>query len=185
MKSGAPNQAWRLDFVADPLPQGQRYRGLTVIDVYARECLAMEVGPSLKGEDVRATLDRVRQSKGVPKKLFCDNGTEFASRLLDLWAYHHRVQIDFSRPGKPTDHDHIESFNGTFRDECLNTAWFDSMTEAKREIESWRKDYNESRPQEALGNRTPKEFAAAADSWDGCSSNGMPETHNLSGTKLG
>jgi len=159
-KPTGPDQAWSLDFVADELPQGRRYRCLTVIDVYSRECLAIEVEQNLRGEDVVATLDRLRQARAVPKVLFCDNGTEFTSRILDLWAYHHRVQIDFSRPGKPTDNAHIESFNGTFRNECLNTAWFKSINEAKIEIEAWRKDYNESRPQRSLNGRTPKEFVA-------------------------
>ncbi len=162
IKPTRPNEAWSLDFVADQLPRGQKYRCLTVIDVYSRECLAIEVGQSLKGEDVVATLDRIRQIKAVPKVLLCDNGSEFASRIVDLWAYHHRVQIDFSRPGKPTDNAFIESFNGTFRDECLNTAWFNSIAEAKIEIEAWRCDYNESRPHRSLNNRTPKEFAALA-----------------------
>ena len=87
-----------------------------------------------------------------------DDGSEFASRLVDLWAYHHKVRIDFSRPGKPTDNAFIESFNGSLRDECLNVHWFATMQEAKEVIEAWRQDYNESRPHMALGNIPPLEY---------------------------
>ena len=91
--------------------------------------------------------------------LFCDNGSEFSSQAMDLWAYQNGVRIDFSRPGKPTDHAHIESFNGTFRQECLNAHWFMTLSEAKEIIEAWRREYNESRPHRALGEQTPNEFA--------------------------
>ncbi|MCZ6751120.1 MAG: integrase core domain-containing protein, partial [Acidobacteria bacterium] len=104
-------------------------------------------------------LQRIQKDRGGPKRLFCDHGSEFSSRVLDLWAYQNRVRIDFSRPGKPTDNAHIESFNGTFRNECLNTHWFTTLGEAKQIIEAWRREYNESRPHRALGERTPQEFA--------------------------
>ena len=94
---------------------------------------------------VRA-LNQIRQKRGVPKLIFCDNGSEFTSQIMDLWAYHNRVQIDFSRPGKPTDNAHVESFNGTLRAECLDVHWFATLTEAKQVIEDWRQEYNESRP---------------------------------------
>ena len=92
--------------------------------------------------------------------LFCDNGSEFSSQVMDLWAYHNQVKIDFSRPGKPTDNAYVESFNGSFRDECLDTNWFQSLPEARQAIEAWRREYNESRPHRALANRTPTEFAS-------------------------
>jgi len=117
--------------------------------------------------------------------MFCDNGSEFVGRALDLWAYVNKVRIDFSRPGKPTDNAHVESFNGRLRDECLNSHWFVSMVDAKREIEVWRRDCNEGRPQEALGNRTPKEFALAAGTCAGGKSDGMPETLSQPGTNSG
>jgi putative transposase len=88
-----------------------------------------------------------------------DNGSEFSGRLLDLWAYHHQGRIDFSRPGKPTDNCYVETFNGSFRGECMNLHWFESVKEAKVIIEAWRRDYNESRPQMALGDASPFEFA--------------------------
>jgi putative transposase len=154
-----PNQVWSLDFVADQFTDGRRFRALTVVDVYTRECLAIEVGQSLKGHDVVRVLQRVSQHRGVPQVLFCDNGSEFTSQAMDLWAYHNGVKIDFSRPGKPTDNAYVESFNGTLRAECLDAHWFSSLMEAVEQIESWRREYNESRPHRALGERTPIEFA--------------------------
>ena len=159
IKPAAPNQVWSLDFVADQLADGRRFRALTVVDVYTRESLAIEAEQSLKGGDVVRVLQRIQRDRGGPKRLFCDNGSEFSSRVLDLWAYQNGVKIDFSRPGKPTDNGHIESFNGTFRDECLNAHWFPTLPEAKQIIEAWRREYNESRPHRALGERTPNEFA--------------------------
>jgi putative transposase len=158
-KPTAPNEVWSLDFVADQLADGRRFRALTVVDVFTRESLALEVGQSLKGENVVGVLNRLRQDRGVPKMLFCDNGAEFTSQVMDLWAYQNGVQIDFSRPGKPTDNAYVESFNGTFRAECLDAHWFTSLSEAKQGIETWRREYNESRPHRALGERTPSEFA--------------------------
>ena len=156
----APNQAWSIDFVADQLQDGTRFRALTVLDVYTREGVAIEAGQSLKGDDVVRVLNRVKQQRGVPKFLFCDNGSEFTSQAMDLWAYQNGMKIDFSRPGKPTDNAFVESFNGTFRAECLNAHWFGTLTEAKRLIEAWRQEYNESRPHRSLGERTPSEFAS-------------------------
>jgi putative transposase len=105
-------------------------------------------------------LSRAKQQRGVPKFLFCDNGSEFTSQAMDLWAYQNGMKIDFSRPGKPTDNAFMESFNGTFRSECLNAHWFSTLAEAKRLIEAWRQEYNESRPHRSLGERTPVEFAS-------------------------
>jgi putative transposase len=159
-KPTGPNQVWSLDFVADQLADGRRFRALTVVDVFTRESLAIEVGQSLKGEDVVRVLNRIKGPRGAPKMLFCDNGSEFSSQAMDMWAYQHGVRIDFSRPGKPTDNAHVESFNGTFRQECLNAHWFMTLSEAKEIIEAWRREYNESRPHRALGERTPNEFAS-------------------------
>ena len=158
-RPSAPNQVWSLDFVTDQLADGRRFRALTIMDVFTRESLAIEVGQRLKGDDVVQALNAIRQKRGVPKLLFCDNGSEFTSQVMDLWAYHNHVQIDFSRPGKPTDNAHVKSFNGTFRAECLDVHWFMTLTEAKQIVESWRQEYNESRPHRSLGERTPNEFA--------------------------
>ena len=153
------NQAWSLDFVADQLTDGRRFRALTIVDVFTRESLAIEVGQALRGTDVVNVLNKLRFERRAPKMLFCDNGSEFTSQILDLWAYQNGVKIDFSRPGKPTDNAYVESFNGTFRAECLDTHWFGTLAEAKESIEAWRQEYNESRPHRALGERTPNEFA--------------------------
>src|SRR5450755_2139382 len=152
-------QAWSLDFVSDQLTEGRRFRALTIVDVFTRESLAIEVGQALKGTDVVEVLNRLRFKRSVPKMLLCDKGSEFTSQIMDLWAYQNGVKIDFSRPGKPTDNAYIETFNGTLRAECLDTHWFGTMAEAKQSIEAWRKEYNESRPHRALGERTPNEFA--------------------------
>ena len=104
-------------------------------------------------------LQGLQKDRGGPKRLLCDNGSEFSGPVLDLWAYQNGVKIDFSRPGKPSDNGHIESFNGTFREECLNAHWFTTLEDARQVIEAWRREYNESRPQRALGERTPYEFA--------------------------
>jgi putative transposase len=154
-----PNDAWTLDFVADQLVNGQRFRALTVVDVCTRESLAIEVGQRLRGEHVVTVLNRLIAQRGTPTRLFCDNGSEFCSQIVDLWAYQHQVRIDFSRPGTPTDNAHVESFNATLRRECLNAHWFESLREAQERIEAWRREYNESRPHRALQDRTPEEFA--------------------------
>jgi putative transposase len=122
--------------------------------------MAIEAGQSLKGADVVRTLNRLKHEGRVPKLLFCDNGSEFTGQAMDLWAYQNHVKIDFSRPATPTDNAFVESFNGTFRDECLNVHWFETLQKAKLLIESWRQEYNESRPHRALGERTPNEFAS-------------------------
>jgi len=159
-KPTGPNQVWAMDFVSDQLCDGRRFRALTVVDIYTRESLAIEAGQSLRGEDVVRVLNRLKLERGVPKVLFCDNGSEFTGQMMDLWAYRNSVKIDFSRPGKPTDNAFCESFNGTFRSECLDTNWFQTLPEAKHLIEQWRQEYNVSRPHRALADRTPAEFAS-------------------------
>jgi len=149
-----------MDFVSDQLCEGRRLRSLTVVEIFTRESLAIEMGQSLKGEDVVRVLNRLKQERGAPKVQFCDNGPEFAGQTMDMWAYMNEVKIDFSRPGKPTDNAFCESFNGTFRSECLDTNWFSNLEDAKLIIEAWRREYNESRPHRALADRTPMEFAS-------------------------
>ena len=154
-----PDQAWSMDFVSDQLVGGARMRALTIVDEYTREALAIEVGSSLKAHDVVDACNRLVIERQAPVRVFVDNGGEFSGRLLDLWAYHNSVHLDFSRPGKPTDNCFIESFNGSFRDECLNLHWFETIDEARAMIEAWRVEYNESRPHQALNDKTPGEFA--------------------------
>lgn len=150
-----------MDFVHDELRDGRRFRVLTVVYLHTRECLAIDAGQHLRGEQIVAALNRLRVDRGVPKYLRTDHGSEFISRIVDLWVYQYQVAMDFTRPGKPTDNGHVESFNGRLREECLNTHWFGSIEEAQREIDAWRKDYNESRPRRTLG-LTPSEYAAKA-----------------------
>ncbi len=148
-----------MDFVADALFDGRKLRMLTVVDCYTRECLAIDVGQSLKGEDVVNSLNRICAERGLPKTIKTDNGSEFISKAMDRWAYERQVELDFSRPGKPTDNARVESFNGRLRQECLNTHWFLSLDDAKAKIAAWRTDYNENRPHSALGWSTPADFA--------------------------
>jgi putative transposase len=149
-----------MDFVFDQCSDGRRLRALTIVDVYTRESLAVEAWQSMKGEDVVRVLNRLKLERGVPKVLFCDNGAEFTGQAMDMWAYSNGVKIDFSRPGKPTDNAFVESPNGTFRAECLDTHWFQNLLDAKQIIEAWRREYNESCPHRALADRTPYEFAS-------------------------
>ncbi|MDX1410760.1 MAG: IS3 family transposase, partial [Nitrospirales bacterium] len=146
-----PNDVWSLDFVTDQLVDGRRFRDLTVLDMFTRECLAIDAGAHLRGEHVVAVLNQIRQSRSASKRLCCDQGSEFTSRNRDLWAFQHQVKLLFSPPGKPTDNAVIESFNGRFRDECLNSHVLVSIHDARRKIERWRIDYNEQRPHGSLG----------------------------------
>ena len=154
-----PNEVWSLDFMADQLENRQRFLVLTVVDIYTRESLALEVGQPLKGTDVVTVLEWMRLVRRIPKPLWCDNGSEFTSQTLDLWTYHHGVRIDFSRPGKPTDNAYVESFNGTLRREYLNAHWFKTLKDAKQFIVAWGQAHNVSRPLRALQKQTPAKFA--------------------------
>ena len=159
VRPSASNDVWSLDFVSDQLANGARFRALTVVDIFSREALAIEVGQRLGGEHVVAVLNRLAAQRQAPKYLFVDNGSEFSGRLLDLWAYHWKARIDFSRPGKPMDNCYVETFNGSLRDECLNVHWFETIEDAKAIIEAWRRDYNETRPHTALKDVAPEEYA--------------------------
>ncbi len=157
--AGALNECWSMDFVCDSLFNGRRFRALTIVDNFSRECLAIEAGVTIRGEDVVEIVDRLVLERDVPDRIQCDNGSEFISKALDKWAYDHGVTMDFSRPGKPTDNAMIESFNGSFRDECLNVNWFLSIEDAREKIEQWRIEYNEFRPHSSLCDQTPQQFA--------------------------
>ena len=130
------------------------------MDNFTRECLAIEAGQSLTGADVVCTLVRIALERGnLPRRIQADNGPEFVSLALDRWAYENGVTLDYSRPGKPTDNAFIESFNGSLRDECLNTSWFMSMDDARQKLENWRQDYNYFRPHSSLADTAPALFA--------------------------
>ncbi len=155
------NQHWSMDFVADSLYSGRRFRILTVVDDLSKECPVLEVDHSLTGQRVARVLDRIALTRGLPDVITVDNGPEFISKALDAWAYANNVKLRFIQPGKPTQNAYIESFNGKFRDECLNEHVFVSLEDARTKIESWRHDYNTNRPHRSLNNMTPSEFAAS------------------------
>jgi putative transposase len=154
------NQVWTMDFTHDQLASGRKFRTLNLMDGFTREALAIEVDTSLPGLRVVRVLEEVARKRGYPQTIQVDNGPEFISRVVDQWAFEHGVELHFIAPGKPTQNAHIESFNGKFRDECLNENWFLTLPEAREKIEAWRRDYNQARPHSALGYLTPEEFAA-------------------------
>lgn len=153
------NQSWSMDFVSDGFVDGRRLRCLNIVDDFTKECLVIEVDTSLPGRRVVSVLERLAESRGLPRSVTVDNGPEFTSKALDEWAYRMQLELKFIAPGKPQQNAYIESFNGKFRDECLNEHWFLSMRHARKVIEAWRHEYNDERPHSTLGNQTPKQFA--------------------------
>jgi putative transposase len=153
-------ERWSMDFTSDTLADSRNFRTLNIVDDFTRECIAIEVDRSLPGLRVARVLDRLHAAVGLPNTIVVDNGPEFAGRTLDAWAYARGVTLRFIRPGKPIENAYVESFNGKFRDECLNEHWFVSLAAAKTVIEAWRIDYNTVRPHSSLAGRTPDQFAA-------------------------
>ncbi len=158
---GRPNQQWGVDFVSDALAWGRRIRLFTVVDVFTREALAIEVDTSLPGGRVVRVLERLVAERGIPDEIVLDNGPELAGKALDQWAYVRGVGLRFIEPGKPIQNAFVESFQGRLRDECLDRHWFVSLADARHIIEAWRLDYNRARPHSALGYRPPEEFRQA------------------------
>jgi putative transposase len=154
-----PNERWSMDFVSDALGDGRKFRSFTLVDDFTRECPAIEVDFSLPGERVVRVLERIATERGYPTTIVCDNGPEFRGEALDQWAHWRGVHLAFIEPGKPVQNAYIESFNGKFRDECLNENWFVSLLDAQQTIEAWRVDYETARPHSGLAGRTPAEFA--------------------------
>jgi putative transposase len=152
------HERWSMDFVHDTLMDGRTFRVLTVVDQWSRWSPLLEVGQSLSGRSVVEALNRVLAAHGTPASITVDHGTEFTSRAVDEWAYRRGIKLDFTRPGKPTDNGHVESFNGRLRDECLNVSEFLSIDDARSKIEQWRDDYNHHRPHSSLGHLTPSEY---------------------------
>jgi putative transposase len=155
-----PDGVWSMDFVHDAIAGRGRFRALTIVDDFTKECLAIEVDTSLPGTRVARVLDRLLVERNKPAAITVDNGPEFAGQTLDQWAYLNGISLQFIRPGKPTENAYIESFNGRLRDECLNEEVFIDLTDADRTIQRWRNDYNYHRPHSALGGLTPIEFAS-------------------------
>ena len=154
-----PNDGWSMDFMSDQLFDGRRLRLLTLVDNFTRESLAIDVNDHIGGHRVVDVLMQVGKQRKLPGTIRLDNGPEFISKALDQWAFLNDVQLDFSRPGKPTDNGLIEAFNGRLRQECLNESWSLSLEDAREKVESWRQRYNKERPHGALGNMTPLEYA--------------------------
>ena len=178
-KAMEPNDGWSMDFMSDQLFDGRRIRLLTLVDNFTRESLAIDVNDHIGGHRVVEVLMCLGKERKLPRTIRLDNGPEFISKALDQWAYLNSVQLDFSRPGKPTDNGLIEAFNGRLRQECLNESWFLSLEDAREKVESWRQQYNEERPHGALGNITPAEYASVAQMTHD------RKTNILAGTKTG
>jgi putative transposase len=161
VQASRPNEKWAMDFVAARLLDGRWFRVLTVLDQFTRECLLLLADRSLTGQKVAIALSLVIAERDAPNSITVDNGSEFCSRAMESWAYQYRVQLDFIRPGRPTENGYIESFNGRLRDECLNTEVFFTLADVREKLQSWRHDYNRIRPHSALRDSAPAEFAAS------------------------
>ena len=156
----APNEIWSIDFVMDALANGRRIKCLTIVDDFTRECLDIVVDYGISGGYVARVLDAIGQFRDLPEAIRTDQGPEFTSRALDRWAYDCGVSLKLIAAGKPTQNAYIESFNGKFRDECLNDHYFNNLAHARAVIAEWRRDYNEARPHSGIGRMPPAEFAA-------------------------
>lgn len=152
------DERWSMDFVTDTLVDGRRFRVLTVVDLYSRECLLLEADFSLKAPKVVAALEQLCQGGRRPQAMTVDNGSELVSKDMETWTYLRRVTLDFIRPGKPVENAYSESFNGKLRDECLNAPLFFSLAEVRQTLALWREDYNTQRPHHSLGGLSPSEF---------------------------
>lgn len=155
------NEEWALDFVHDVVGTGQRVRVLSVLDAYTRECLALEMDTSFASRRVTRVLERLITERGRPESLRCDNGPEMTSRHFLAWCVERKIQLVHIEPGRPMQNGRVESFQGKFRDECLNVNWFRNLWEAREKVEAWRKEYNQVRPHSSLGYQTPEAFAAS------------------------
>ena len=154
-----PNQIWSMDFIHDELSDGRRFRCFNLVDDFTHECLVTRVDHSLKSEKIVSSLNLLKLTKKMPEMIVCDNGPEFISQNMDVWAYQNKVQLKFIQPGKPTQNAFVESFNGKLREECLSQHWFLNLNHAQQIVEEWRIDYNELRPHRSLKMKTPNEFA--------------------------
>jgi putative transposase len=156
---GRTNERWSLDFVSDAFTDGRRFRVLAVVDDYSRECLALVPDTSLSGLRVTCELDALIRQRGRPVTVVSDNGTELTSMAVLKWCQETGVDWHYIQPGKPMQNGFVESFNGSFRDECLNETLFTPLAEARSHIAAWKEDYNRNRPHSSLGNLTPSEYA--------------------------
>ena len=155
----AANQVWSMDFVFDRTAEGRSIKNLTVIDDATHEAVAIVAERAMGGNQVVRILDQIAATKGLPKAIRTDNGKEFCGRAMLNWAHARGVQLFLIEPGKPNQNAYIESFNGRFREECLNEHWFTSLAHARVIVEAWRREYNEERPKKSLGGLTPAAYA--------------------------
>ena len=155
-----PGVLWAMDFVSDSIAFERKMKILTAIDPAGNMSPLIHVSTSINGREVADRVEQACEIHGYPEFIQCDNGPEFRSKELDKWCYEHGVKLIFTRPGKPTDNAHIESFNGTFRNECLNSNYFSSIKQARKIIFSWWNEYNHERPQRGLSGMTPVEYSA-------------------------
>lgn len=155
-----PNVRWSMDFVRDTLADGRVFRLFTLVDDCTRECLALELAPSFPGSRVATVLDQVVARRGLPQRIVCDNGPEFISRALAVWAAQQEIELSHIQPGKPNQNAYVESFNGRLRDECLNQHWFLTLADARRIVGRFHQQYNTARRSSAHGQLTPAEYAA-------------------------
>ena len=154
-----PNEVWSADFVFDRTAEGRVLKCLAIVDDATTEAVALVPARALGGMAVTRVLDRLALTRRLPRVLRTDNGLEFCGRAMLTWAHERGVALRLIAPGKPTQNAYIESFNGRFRDECLNEHWFTSLTHAEVVIEAWRREYNEERPKKGLGGLTPADYA--------------------------
>ena len=155
----AANQEWALDFVHDAAESGRKFRALSAVDPYTRECLALEVDTSMGSRRVTRVLEGIIAERGAPQAIRSDNGPEFTSRHFLAWCMERKIELVHIEPGKPVQNAHVESFHGKLRDECLNASWFQNLFDARRKIAAWREEYNEERPHSSLGYVAPAVFA--------------------------
>jgi putative transposase len=156
------NERWSVDFMSDQLASGRRFRILNLVDDYTRECVLQIVDFSISGQRLARELDQLGLSRPLPRTIVCDNGPELTCKAMFFWARETGIRLHFIQPGKPTQNAFVESFNGKFRDYCLNLHWFASLEDARSTIEAWRCHYNEVRPHRSLGKRPPAVFAQEA-----------------------
>jgi len=159
-RATAPNERWSMDFMSERVANGRGFRILTVVDQFTRECVCLRADQSLTGEKVAQALEPVVAQRGALRASTVDNGSEFASRVMDAWADRHGIQLDFIRPGKPVENGFIGSFNGRLRDECLNVEVFFTLDDVREKLARWQEDYNLTRPHSSLQDQAPASFAA-------------------------
>lgn len=159
LRPAMANEVWSMDFVFDRTAEGRVIKALTIVDDATHEAVAIEVERAISGHGIARVLDRLAQTRGLPRMIRTDNGKEFCGKTMVAWAYERGVQMRLIQPGKPNQNAYIESFNGRLRDECLNEHWFPSLLHARTEIETWRREYNEERPKKVLSGLTPAAYA--------------------------